>query len=185
MPRKKGQAPESYLSGALQKRDFAHRTEEERQAMYKKSAETRRKNRMQKAELQQCMKTLLMLPVKNKKQREILDEYGFHDEELINKTLLMVALYRKGLSGDVQAIKEIIQMMEKLDMYEKEKVSVSTPLTINLIAQGETYYPSEAEEKEIWEAENQVYEDKEEESWNVEKDDGLEDDWGNEVYSPK
>ena len=96
-------------------------------------------------------------------------DFGFTDDELTNRSLLMVALFQKGLTGDVSAIKEIIDMMDKLDMFENTG-KITSNVTINLVAKGETYQPNEADEQEIWDAENGT--------------DLIEDDdeWGNDVY---
>ena len=98
----------------------------------------------------------------------------FHnDKDLSNETLLMVALFKKGITGDVGAISKIIEMMEKLDMMEETGKMLQNNVVINLIPSGQTYEPNEEDEKEIWEAENDEWMDEEED-----------DEWGNEVYTP-
>lgn len=151
------------------------RTPEERRLIGLKGAETRRKKKEEKMQLQKCMRTLLNLPPKSGKRMKIMEEYGFEKGEATNKTLLMVALFQKGLTGDVQAIKEITQMMDKLDMFE-DTGKVQGNITINLIPQGDVYIPNEQDEQDIWDVENNT-------EW-MEKGeaDQVEDDWGDDVY---
>lgn len=106
-------------------------------------------------------------------KKEVLKKFGFTDEELTNQSLLMVALFQKGLTGDVSAIKEITDMMEKLEMFEETGKVMSNNIVINLVPTGETYQPNEIDEKEIWDAENGV-------DWMDEDED--EEDWGEDVY---
>ena len=183
---KKGDVPDSYKTGKLQKKGFQNRTKEEMQEIIKKSLEVRRANHKRKVALQETMRTLLSMPANNSKQKQILKEYGFTDSEITNKTVLMVALYRKGLTGDVAAIREIINMAEKLDLFEDGKKRVNTPITINLVTKGEEHVITQEEQKEIWEAENSIYDTDEPESgeWDASQGDILDDDWGNDVYKP-
>lgn len=165
----------------LEKYGLQNRTKEERTAIAKKAVETKRRKKEEKMQLQKCMRTLLSMRTHSEKQNEVLKKFGFSDEELNNKTLLMVALYQKGVSGDVQAIKEIIQMMEKLDMFD-EAGRVQSNITINLLPVGESYEPNEQNEKEIWDAQNNSEWMEEE---NTEWDDPFslqEEEWGSEVY---
>lgn len=183
---KKGDVPQSYKEGKLQKKGFQNRTKEEMQEIVKKSLEARRENHKRKVALQETMRTLLSMKTNNRKQREILREYGFEDEELTNKTVLMVALYRKGLTGDVSAIREIIDMAEKLDLFDEGKRKANVPITINLVTRGEEHIITQEEQKEIWEAENSIYDTDEPDNgeWDTSQGDILEDDWGNDVYKP-
>uniref|UniRef100_UPI003AF070FC hypothetical protein n=1 Tax=Holdemanella sp. TaxID=1971762 RepID=UPI003AF070FC len=88
---------------------------------------------------------------------------------------LMVALFKKGLTGDVAAIKEIVSMMDKLDMF-KQTGKVQNEVTINLITQGDVYEPSAKDDEEIWNAENGT-------DWLEEESE--EEEWGNDVYDGK
>lgn len=171
MPRKKGQIPKPYADGKLI--NLKDRPEEERKAISRMGVEARRKNKEQKMQLQECMRQLLEMKTNKDKQKQVLRAFGFSDEELTNRSLLMVALFQKGLTGDVGAIKEITQMMDKLEMY-KQTGRVQNDVTINLVATGETYQPNEKDDKEIWDAEN-------DDSW---MDEAIEDDeeWGTDVY---
>ena len=83
----------------------------------------------------------------------------------------MVALFKKGTMGDVSAIKEIVEMIDKLDMLEHTG-KVTSNITINLVSKGDVYKPNEKDEQDIWDAEN-------ESEWLDEEDN---DEWGNDVY---
>lgn len=160
------------------------RSPEERRRIARMGVEARERNKERKMELQNCMKQLLRMKASGEKKKAILREFGFTDEELTNQSLLMVALFQKGISGDVSAIKEITDMMEKLDMFENAG-QITGNVTINLVTQGESYVPNAKDEQDIWDAENNTEwmdkEEKEMEAWDT---DSEEDDWGDEVYDP-
>lgn len=148
MGRKKGS---KYISENLI--NLKDRTEEERKRISQMGVEARRKNKEQKMALQNCMRQLLEMKTNSDKKKQVLRAFGFSDEEFTNKSLLMVALFQKGLTGDVPAIKEITDMMDKLDMFEETK-KVTNNITINLVSKGESYKPNEADEQDIWDVEN-------------------------------
>lgn len=149
------------------------RSPEERRRIAQMGVEARRKNKEQKMALQNCMRQLLDMKTNSNKKKEVLRAFGFTDEELTNKSLLMVALFQKGLTGDVSAIREITDMMDKLDLYDSTG-KVTSNVTINLVATGETYQPNSKDEQEIWDVEN-------DDSWMDEE----QDEWGDEVYEPE
>lgn len=151
------------------------RSPEERKRIAMMGVEARRKKKEQNMALQNCMRQLLEMKTNSDKKKQVLRAFGFSDEDLTNRALLMVALFQKGLTGDVSAIKEITDMMDKLDMFENTG-RVTSNVTINLVTKGETYQPNEADEKEIWDAEN-------DETWMEEVTDD-EEEWGDEVYEP-
>lgn len=151
------------------------RSPEERKRIAMMGVEARRKKKEQNMALQNCMRQLLEMKTNSDKKKQVLRAFGFSDEDLTNRALLMVALFQKGLKGDVSAIKEITDMMDKLDMFENTG-RVTSNVTINLVAKGETYQPNEADEQEIWDAENNT-------DWMEESDD--EEEWGDEVYEPE
>lgn len=172
MGRKKGQSPKAFEEGKLDKYNLKERSLEERKRISRMGVEARRKNKEEKLQLQKCMKTLLEMKTNSDKSKQVLRSFGFdNDEDLTNKTLLMVALFRKGLTGDVQATREIINMMDKLDLYN-ESGKVTNNVVINLMPTGEVYQPNEEDEKEIWDAEN-------DDSWMDEDDE----EWGEEIYN--
>lgn len=170
MGRKKGQTPRSYVEGNLV--SLADRTPEERRRIAMMGVEARKKKKEQNMALQNCMRQLLEMKTNKDKQKQVLRAFGFTDEELTNRSLLMVALFQKGLTGDVSAIKEITDMMDKLDMFEQTG-KITSNVTINLVTTGETYQPNEEDEKEIWDVENST-------DW-IEND-SEDDEWGNDVY---
>lgn len=172
------------------------RTPEERTRIAKMGVEARLKKKQQKMALQNCMKELLNMRVSSNKQKELLKQFGFKDEDTTNKSILMVALFKKGLTGDVGAIKEITDMMDKLEMFEDGKNVTGQNITINLIPKGDTTFQlSEQQEQDILNAQNGILdtdvEEGEEEAWNTDTDwkeeqeaeESAEDDWGNDVYN--
>ena len=90
----------------------------------------------------------------------------------------MVALFRKGLTGDVSAIREITAMMDKLDLFEAGKETNGQTITINLVPVGEQYQPTEQDAEDIWKAENGIFDENE----NEENEEWETDDWGEETY---
>lgn len=188
MPKKKAQRtrPDPRTDFTAQKKNLINlrdRTPEERRAIAKKGAEARARKKRETMELQKCMRTLLTMPISRgkEKQRKLLKDFGFEDEELTNKTLLMVALFQKGLTGDVSAIRETVGMMDKLDMFEKTG-ELTNNVTINLLPVGQSYVPNEADEKEIKEVENYDPFADEPDIPSSEWDD---DEWEEDFYDPK
>lgn len=151
--------------------NLKNKSPEERREIARKGAEARARKKNERMALQKCMRTLLKLNVTNEKQKQLLRQIGIEDSDLTNQTLLMVALFKKGTMGDVSAIKEIVEMIDKLDMLEHTG-KVTSNITINLVSKGDVYKPNEKDEQDIWDAEN-------ESEWLDEEDN---DEWGNDVY---
>lgn len=142
---------EGYKRGLV---SLSERTPEERSAIARKGVEARRKKKEEKLMLQNCMKALLKMKVNSRKREELLKSYGFTDTDMNNKTLLMVALFQKGIRGDVQATKEIIAMMDKLDLFEQSGQLQQT-VNINLVSCGEDFQMSEEDEQELERIQNE------------------------------
>lgn len=170
---------------------LSQRSPEERRAIARKGIEARKANvekrkqeKRERMQIQKVMSVILGSEVSNEKQKKLLNSLGFEGEHLTNEMLLMVALFKKGLSGDVNAIRDVTEMMEKLDLYQNSGGEQQQQIVINLMPKGTGYKPSEEIEEQIQRAENglplesSVEDDSE---WITEEDD---DDWGNEVYDP-
>lgn len=170
---------------------LSQRSPEERRAIARKGIEARKANvekrkqeKRERMQIQKVMSVILGSEVSNEKQKKLLNSLGFEGEHLTNEMLLMVALFKKGLSGDVNAIRDVTEMMEKLDLYQNSGGEQQQQIVINLMPKGTGYKPSEKIEEQIQRAENglplesSVEDDSE---WVTEDDD---EDWGNEVYDP-
>lgn len=170
---------------------LSQRSPEERRAIARKGIEARKANvekrkqeKRERMQIQKVMSVILGSEVSNEKQKKLLNSLGFEGEHLTNEMLLMVALFKKGLSGDVNAIRDVTEMMEKLDMYQNSGGEKQQQIVINLMPKGTGYKPTEEIEEQIQRAENgfplesSVEDDSE---WITEEDD---EDWGNEVYDP-
>lgn len=170
---------------------LSQRSPEERRAIARKGIEARKANvekrkqeKRERMQIQKVMSVILGSEVSNEKQKKLLNSLGFEGEHLTNEMLLMVALFKKGLSGDVNAIRDVTEMMEKLDLYQNGGGEQQQQIVINLLPKGTGYKPSEEIEEQIQRAENglplesSVEDDSE---WITEEDD---EDWGNEVYDP-
>ena len=170
---------------------LSQRSPEERRAIARKGIEARKANvekrkqeKRERMQIQKVMSVILGSEVSNEKQKKLLNSLGFEGEHLTNEMLLMVALFKKGLSGDVNAIRDVTEMMEKLDMYQNSGGEQKQQIVINLMPKGTGYKPSEEIEEQIQRAENGLplessMEDDSE--WITEEGD---EDWGNEVYDP-
>lgn len=169
---------------------LSQRSPEERRAIARKGIEARKANvekrkqeKRERMQIQKVMSVILGSEVSNEKQKKLLNSLGFEGEHLTNEMLLMVALFKKGLSGDVNAIRDVTEMMEKLDIYQNSGGEQQQQIVINLMPKGTGYKPSEEIEEQIQRAENglplesSVEDDSE---WITEDDE----DWGNEVYDP-
>ena len=169
---------------------LSQRSPEERRAIARKGIEARKANvekrkqeKRERMQIQKVMSVILGSEVNNEKQKKLLNSLGFEGEHLTNEMLLMVALFKKGLSGDVNAIRDVTEMMEKLDMYQNSGGEHQQQIVINLMPKGTGYKPTEEIEEQIQRAENGLplessMEDDSE--WITEDDE----DWGNEVYDP-
>lgn len=170
---------------------LSQRSPEERRAIARKGIEARKANvekrkqeKRERMQIQKVMSVILGSEVSNEKQKKLLNSLGFEGEHLTNEMLLMVALFKKGLSGDVNAIRDVTEMMEKLDLYQNSGGEQQQQIVINLMPKETGYKPSEEIEEQIQRAENglplesSVEDDSE---WITEGDD---EDWGNEVYDP-
>lgn len=169
---------------------LSQRSPEERRAIARKGIEARKANvekrkqeKRERMQIQKVMSVILGSEVSNEKQKKLLNSLGFEGEHLTNEMLLMVALFKKGLSGDVNAIRDVTEMMEKLDMYQNSGGEQQQQIVINLMPKGTGYKPTEEIEEQIQRAENGLplessMEDDSE--WITEDDE----DWGNEVYDP-
>lgn len=67
------------------------------------SGESRRKKKL----LKDCMLDLLDLPISDNKKAQQLNKIGLDPEDINNRSLLTYALFTKALTGDVNAFKEI------------------------------------------------------------------------------
>lgn len=88
----------------------------------KKSGVSRRNKKL----LKEYMETLLDMPVQNSKQIKTMSKMGIDNEEMSNKMALTVALFIKATSGDVNAIKEIRNLIG-------EEEAVSSDEVVNII----------------------------------------------------
>lgn len=75
----------------------------------KKSGETRRKKRDMKAK----MKMLLELPCQNCEDFNSVSEIGIDIDEIDNETVMLVGLFQQAKMGNVQAVKEIRNIIGK------------------------------------------------------------------------
>lgn len=170
---KKGQAPESFKQGKLQKKGLQNRTPEERRAIAMKGVEARIKNNERRKMMKENLSTLLKLDVKNPQQKKILKDMGIEKEDMTNQMLLMVALMRKGLTGDVSAISKIIEMMEEVGIDLGVGVQAGTNVTINITPRSRTdIEPEESEEEQ----QSDIWTEGEETAW---EEDEI---WGDDIY---
>lgn len=114
------------------------------------------------------MRSILDLGVQSEKQRKVLKSFGITDKKITNKVLLMVSLYMKGVKGDVQAIREIVNMMDRLDILE-DTGNITQGININLVP-----VQSNAEQEQQELSDEDAYWDLEDES----------EDWGEDIYKP-
>ena len=171
---KKGQAPPAYYAGALEPYNFKNLSKEQMREITRKSAEARRRKRDEKMALQKSLKGLLSMDITNKKQKQILREMGIKDADLQNGMLLMVALMMKGIKGDVGAIKEIVNMMDRLDILE-DSGKITQGVNINLVSVGN-------EEKVSKKKKGKQQEEQEEDDiWDIDVNES-DSEWGEDVF---
>ncbi len=101
---------------------FDKRTESEQREIQsaggKKSGETRRRKRDMKSK----MKLILDLPVSDCEDFNSLSMMGIDMDDIDNETLMLVGLFQKARNGDVQAIREVRNILGKDNDTERLKL---------------------------------------------------------------
>lgn len=108
---RKGQPSKAYLEGKMDKYNFSNLSEEKKREIAMKGVEARKEKMKARKAMKEQLEVLLSLDVKSTKSRAALKDLGIEDEQMTNQMLLMVSLFKKGLAGDVSAIKQINDMV--------------------------------------------------------------------------
>lgn len=82
----------------------------------KRSAEVRRQRKAMKEQ----MEMLLSMPFKQEQQLEFIKSLGIKTDDIDNQMALIVSMYGKALKGDVQAFKEIREVVQDNNNQNKE-----------------------------------------------------------------
>lgn len=127
---RKGQASKAFLEGKMEKYNLKNMSPEERTEFARKGANTRWEKERKRKAMKEQLCTLLCLDVKSKKGKELLEKMGISPEDCDNQMLLMAALLNKGFTGDVQAIKQIFDIVN--DNTEEETQASVNPPVINI-----------------------------------------------------
>jgi len=91
----------------------------------KKSGEVRRQRKVMKEQ----MEMMLALPFVLKEETEFMKLLGIDKDNIDNQMALLVALYKKGLNGDVQAIQEIRKIVgDEQTVNEDDRVQIINDL---------------------------------------------------------
>ncbi len=69
------------------------------------------------------MKRLLKMPLSSC-EKESLEQEGFNFTSPTKETLILVALYKKAIGGDMNAVKEIRSMVDTESVESSEKVTI-------------------------------------------------------------
>jgi len=86
----------------------------------KKSGEAKR----QKKAIKETINLLLSMPVYNEKTKKQMKELGYEDDDLTNQTALVLAMYKKALSGDVNAFNTIADRSGETITQKIEKTEI-------------------------------------------------------------
>lgn len=170
---KKGQASEAFKQGKMEKYNFKNLPKDKMREIAKKGVEKRKENAKLRRNMKEQLEILLSLSVTDKLSKQELTEAGLDGEELNNQMLLMFSLLKKGLTGDVQAIKEIRDMVNGTISEETNK----TPI-INIVGVNSDYIKIEGNSK-VKESDN---DDDNEDEWEEEEDEWEEDSDSSEEY---
>jgi len=81
----------------------SRRTREQHSADSKRAGQASAEARRKKKAIKETINLMLEMPVFNEKMKKQMQDLGFIDEELTNQTALVLALYKRALSGDVMA----------------------------------------------------------------------------------
>lgn len=126
-----GQANEYYKQGGLEKYSFKNNPELHKKAI-QRSAEVRRRKKEKIDSIKDNLEILLSLDVKSEKHKKILSALGIKDDEQNNKMLLTVSLFRRAISGDVNAIRHITDLMAECGIDESMSEH-SQGISINIV----------------------------------------------------
>ncbi len=97
-------------------------TREERARNASKAGKASAAARRRKKDMKAKMRMLLDMPVNDCSDYNMLASFGIDIEDIDNETLMLVGLFKKAKSGDVQAIKEIRNILGKDIASEELKI---------------------------------------------------------------
>lgn len=121
----KGQPSEAYKSGKMDRFNLRDQPLERRKEISRMGVEARKKNMKRRKEMREQLEMLLSLDVTSKEGKAYLKELGINADDMDNQMLLLTSLFRKAVEGDVQAVKQITEMINDLpDGREEAKVPV-------------------------------------------------------------
>ena len=83
--------------------DNSRRSREEHRESSRKGGIASGEARKRKKTIKETINLLLTMPVFNDKMKKQMQELGYTDEELTNQTALVLAIYKRALTGDVNA----------------------------------------------------------------------------------
>lgn len=90
----------------------------------KKSGEARRRKR----EMREAAKLLLDMPIKQDSVARAMQSMGFNDEDLTNRTAMLVSMWKEAMGGNVSAASflrdtagESVEQQQKQDEFEYRK----------------------------------------------------------------
>lgn len=129
---KKGQASKAFLDGKMEKYNFKNLSEEEKHEIAMKGVQARVEKMKARKAMKEQLELLLSLDVTKDREKERLAELGFYDNEMNNQLLLVTALFKKALTGDVAAFKQINDILNGVDA-QVDSTSVQAPV-INIIS---------------------------------------------------
>lgn len=158
MPLRKGQASEAYKQGKLQAKDLRSRTPEERKAISAMGVAARKENAARRKAMKEQLEILLNMDITNAMYKKELKEMGIEQGDMTNQMLLLVSLLKKGFSGDVQAVKQIHEMVESVEGSNSNEAK--TPI-INIygVNSNNVQISTETEETDDWDDDDEEYDE--------------------------
>lgn len=78
-------------------------TQEERRERASKAGKASAEAKRKKKTIKETINLMLSMPIINDKTKKQMQELGYTDEDMINQTALVLAMYKKALNGDVNA----------------------------------------------------------------------------------
>lgn len=91
---------------------FDQMDEEKRREYARRGGQASAESRKRKRVLKENLEILMSLPIKDKKARKVMKFLGIDDEDLTNDMAACVAMFQETLKGNVQAYKEIRDMLD-------------------------------------------------------------------------
>lgn len=104
--------------------DNSRRSREEHSESSRKGGKASAEARRKKKTIKETINLMLSMPIINDKTKKQMQQLGYTDEDMINQTALVLAMYKKALNGDVSAFNTLSDRSGEVITQKVEKTDV-------------------------------------------------------------